>query len=119
MSVIQKAALNAQAHPYLLAAGGVLIILGLLMWRWSGRHDLKGLAMDAVWQIVRNKGNLATRTEIRDRLKALEAEQSNLARARAVAGHATRHLLAQVVGWVGFVVLLAGLAAVTGVLFWL
>jgi hypothetical protein len=45
----------AMTHPYLLGAGGLLMVLGLLLMRWASRHDLKGLAIDAAWEMAKNR----------------------------------------------------------------
>lgn len=93
-------------HPYLFGCGAVLVVLGILLWRWASRHDLKGLAVDAAIQVAWNKGSLtsAADTEIARRLKDIHADQSNVGRAKKVAGHAARHVVAQIAN-------IAGLAA--------
>lgn len=105
------------AHPYMLAAGGLLIIAGLLLYRWASRHDLKGLAVDAAWQVAKNRGRLDVDTELGNRLKEVRAEGSNVARAKMVAGHAVRHVVAQVLNVAALIALAAG-AVLIGLAVW-
>ena len=95
-------------HPYLLAAGGFLIICGLLLLRWASRYDLKGLAIDTVWQVAKNRGRVDVETELGNRVKELREESSNVGRAKMVAGHAARHVVAQVASIAGLVALALG-----------
>src|SRR5262245_60162823 len=85
------------AHPYLLGGGGVLIILGVLLFRWASRYDLKGLALDAAWQVAKSRGRLDVETDLGNRLEERQAEESKVERAKMVAGHAARHVAAQAI----------------------
>lgn len=96
------------AHPYLAATGLLLILIGVLLWRWSSRHDLKGMALDAAWQVAKNR-RLDVETDLGNRLKDLRSEGSNTRRAKLVAGHAVRHLLAPAVNITALVCLAAGM----------
>lgn len=95
-------------HPYLLAAGGFLIICGLLLLRWASRYDLKGLAIDTVWQVAKNRGRVDVETELGNRVKELREESTNVGRAKMVAGHAARHVAAQAASVAGLVALALG-----------
>ncbi len=104
-------------HPYLLAAGGVLIICGLLLMRWASRYDLKGLAIDAAWEVAKNR-RLNVETELGNRVKDLRDESSNTGRAKMVAGHAARHVAAQVATVAGLVALAAGALMIALAVWW-
>jgi hypothetical protein len=108
----------ALAHPYLLGFGAALLLLGSWLWRWSGRHDLKGMAVDAAWQVAKARGDLRARTDLGDKLKDLAAEKSNVGRATKAAGYAVRHAVAQVASVGSLVCLLAG-AALVAAAFWI
>lgn len=114
MSVLQ----TVLAHPYLVGSGVVLIIAGLLLCRWAGQYDLKGLATEAAIQVAWNKGDLNTETELGNRLKALKEEGSNLKRAQTVAGHATRHVLSRFVNMAGMIAIAAGIAMIAATFYW-
>lgn len=105
------------AHPYLLASGGILIVLGFLLFRWASRYDLKGLALDTAWQVVKNRGRVDTETDLGTRLKQLQAERSHVRRAGMLAGHATRHFAAQIASIAALVCLALG-AVLIGVALW-
>jgi hypothetical protein len=105
------------AHPYLLAGGGILILLGILLFRWASRYDLKGLAVDAAWEVAKNRGKLNVETEIGNRFKELQAEGSNVNRAKMVAGHAARHFVAQAASIAALVCFIAG-AGLIGLAWW-
>lgn len=104
-------------YPYLLAAGGLLIVLGLLLMRWASRHDLKGLAIDAAWEVAKNR-RLNVETELGNRVKDLGAEESNVGRAKMVAGHAARHVAAQVATIAGLIALAAGAILIALAVWW-
>jgi hypothetical protein len=108
----------AMTHPYLLAAGGLLIVCGLLLLRWASRHDLKGLAIDTAWEVAKNRGRVDVETEFGNRLKDLRAESSNIGRAKMVAGHAARHVAAQVATIAGLIALAGGAILVALALWW-
>lgn len=112
--------MHALSHPFLLAGGVLLILIGFRLWRWSSRHDLKGLAVDAAWQVARNKGHIAsvTDSDLAHRVKDLQAEGSNVGKAKKVAGVAARHFAAQIASLAGLVGMLAG-AGLIGAAFYL
>lgn len=105
-------------HPYLLAAGGILMVCGLLLLRWASRYDLKGLAIDTAWEVAKNRGRVDVETELGNRLKDLRAESSNVGRAKMVAGHAARHVAAQAASVAGLVALAAGVLLIALAVWW-
>ena len=105
-------------HPYLLGGGGVLIILGIFLFRWASRHDLKGLALDAAWQVAKNRGRVDTETDLGNRLKELQAEESNVQRAKMVAGHAARHVVAQAMTVAALICFAAGAVLIAIAVWW-
>ncbi|HEX4893921.1 MAG TPA: hypothetical protein VFV47_11580 [Hyphomicrobiaceae bacterium] len=108
------------SHPFLSGGGALLVLIGLLCMRWASRHDLKGLAVDAAWQVAWNrKLGAATDTEIAQRLKDVSGEATNAGKARKAAGLAVRHALAQAVSLAGLIgiglgIILIGLAFYLG-----
>ena len=109
--------MSALSHPYLLGSGVVLLLVGLWLWLWSSRHDLKGLAVDAAWQVAKARGNLSTETEVGNRIKDLAADGSNVGRAKKAAGYAARHVLAQIASLTGVIGILLGAALVAAAFF--
>lgn len=107
-----------QNHPALLGGGILLLLIGVLLWRWASRHDLKGMAVDAAWQVAKKRGDINTETELGNRLKELQADPSNLGRAKKVAGYGVRHVIAQIASLAGIVSMLGG-AALSAAAFYL
>jgi hypothetical protein len=107
------------ANPALLVAGLAVLFVGLWMWRWSSRNaiDVKGAALGAAWQGVR-QGRLDIPDDIKSRMNELANEGSNVGRAKKAGGMAIRHALAKVVGLAGLVAILAGLALSAAGVFW-
>lgn len=106
------------AHPWMLALGIAALIIGWLLMRWSGRHDMKGLAVDAAWTAAKSRGKNAMTPEIQAKLDALKADASAVGRTKQVAGMAARHFVAQVAGIAGIVALLAGAALIAAGIWW-
>jgi hypothetical protein len=106
------------AHPYLLGSGGVLIILGILLYRWASRYDLKGLAFDAAWQVAKHRGRLDVETDLGNRLKELQTEGSNVERAKMVAGHAARHVAAQAMNVAALICFAVGALLIAVAVWW-
>ena len=100
------------SHPWLVGIGIVLLIIGFWLWRWAGRHDLKGLAVDAAWQVAKARGDLSARSDLRDKLADLKADGSNVSRAKKAAGYAGRHVLAQIASLAGLVSMLGGVGLI-------
>ena len=96
-------------HPSLLVAGIVLLAIGIALFRWSGRHDMKGLAMGAAWKAATSRGKAAMTPEIQAKMDTFNADKSTVGRGKQLAGMTIRHFVAQVVGIVSYLAILAGL----------
>ncbi len=104
--------MHALSHPFLFGGGAMLLLIGFWLWRWASRHDLglKGLAVDAAWQVAKNKGKLSAlaQSDAANRVKDLQAEGSNVGKAKKAAGFAARHAMAKVASLAGLAGMLAG-----------
>ncbi len=105
------------SHPILLASGVLLLVVGGLLLRWAGRHDLKGMAVDAAWQVARNRSFNVT-TDLGARIGELRADASHAGRAKRAAGMAVRHVAAQAASIAGVAAMLIGVALIAVALFW-
>lgn len=105
-------AMSALNHPYLLAGGVLLMLVGFKLWRWAGRHDMKGLALDAAWQVAKARGDLKTHTYLGDKLNEVSGAETGAGKAKAAAGLAARHVAAQIASLAGIAGLLAGIAMI-------
>lgn len=106
------------ANPALLAAGIALLVLGLLLRRWSGRHSLTDQLTDAAWEAVKARDAGVIGREIKGKLDDINRSESLLGKAGSAAGYGIRHVVAQVVGIVGILALVAGLALSGLGIFW-
>lgn len=107
-------------HPYAVAAGVLVFLIGLWAWRWSSRHaiDLKGAALGAAWQGARSRKLPDMPDEIKTKFDAIANETSNVKRAQKAGGTVARHFVAQVMGIVGLIGLLGGVALIAAGVFW-
>jgi hypothetical protein len=92
----------------LIAFGIVAIVIGLLIRHRASRYSLTDMAVDAAWQTAKARGH--TQTDLEDKVREIAAEQSNVRRAKLVAGHAARHVWSQVLSMIGLTVVVVGLA---------
>ena len=102
------------SHPYLVVGGVLLLVVGVWLWRWSSRHDLKGMVVDAAWQVAKARGDFSVETDLGERLRDLKQDGSNVSRAKKVAGLGARHLVSQVAGIAAIVAMLSGVALLAG-----
>lgn len=112
----------AFAHPNWIAAGVVLLVLGLLMMRWAARNNVAAqmtdAAKDAALNALRKRGAVDVPDELRAKLSDLQAASGVSGKAKKVAGYALRHAVSQFVGVTGFLLAAAGaLAAVLGIFY--
>jgi hypothetical protein len=110
------------ANPWLLIAGLVLLILGVMLRRWASRHDLMsavaGGVKSAAFDAVRTGGKSLKGNPLTDKLQQVAAEGSHAGKAKKVAGFAVRHFVAQVAGIAGLIGILGGLALAAAGAFW-
>jgi hypothetical protein len=108
------------AHPYALAVGAVLFLIGIWAWRWSSRHaiDLKGAALGAAWQGARSRKIPDVPDDLKSKFDEIANETSNVKRAQKAGGTVARHFVAQVMGIVGLIGLLGGIALMAAGVFW-
>ena len=106
--------------PYLLAAGLAVFWLGVVMWRWAGRHsiDLKGAAMSSAITAARGRTRPTLPDQLKSQLHAVTAESSNIGRAKVVGGSVARHFIAKVAMMGSLASLLAGAVMVALSVLW-
>jgi hypothetical protein len=107
------------AHPNWLIAGIVVFLLGLWFWRWSSRNsiDLKGAAIGAAWQGVK-QGKLDVPEDLKQRYTDIAGERSNTKRAMKAANMGARHFIAKVFGLIGLAGMIGGLALAAAGIWW-
>lgn len=105
-------------NAWLMLVGAAAILIGVLLRRWAGRHDLKDAAMDSAWTLLRGRRSAQNPTEIEAKLRDIQAQPTWTGKATRTAGTAIGHVVAQVVGLVALVLILAGLALAAVGFFW-
>lgn len=110
------------AHPGLAVAGVVALVVGLLLRRWAARHDLKsalaGGVKHAALDAVRHGKDGHKSNPLAAKLHEVASHGSHAGKAKAVAGMAARHFVAQAASIAGLVAILGGLAATAAGIFW-
>jgi hypothetical protein len=105
-------------NAWLMVAGAALVLVGFLIRSWSGRYDLKDAAIESAWTVVRGRRTAENPTAIEAKLRDIQAEATWTGKATRTAGTAVMHVVAQVMGKVALVVILAGLALAAVGFFW-
>jgi hypothetical protein len=93
---------------WLMLAGAVLVLLGILARRWASRYDLKGAALDSAWTLLRGRRTAERPTTIEAKLSEIQSQPTWTGKASKAAGAA--HMLAQVGQAVALGLILVGLA---------
>jgi hypothetical protein len=106
------------AKAWLLLTGAALVLIGIFI-RWrSSRHDLKDAAIDSAWTLVRGQRSAENPTALEAKLSEIASQPTWTGKATTAAGTAARHFMAQVLGVVALVLILAGLALGVAGFFW-
>jgi hypothetical protein len=100
------------ASTWLILLGAAAILIGILVWRWTARHDLKDAAIDSAWTLLRGKRTAENPTAIEAKLRDIQASPTLAGKATRTAGTVLAHVLAQAMGVASLVLILAGIALV-------
>ena len=115
------------AYPYIhswpLAIAAVAVLaIGILLRRFAARHSMTGLiassARDAAFASLKARKMPEVPGALGAKFTDLRDTQSNVGRAKKVAGYGIRHFLAQAFGIAGLVAIVAGLALGVLSVFW-
>jgi hypothetical protein len=101
-----------------MLAGGIAVIVGILIKRWAARYDLKDAAMDSAWTLLRGKRTAENPTAIEAKLHDIQSQSTWTGKATRTATTAAGHVVAQIAQTVALVLLLIGVAMVGGGYFW-
>ncbi len=96
--------------PLLLTIGIAACWLGVVLWRWAARHriDLKGAAISSAYAAAKGRTAPALPGQLKSQFDAVNAETSNIGRAKVVGGSLARHFIAKVVTLSSLASLVAG-----------
>jgi hypothetical protein len=81
---------------WLMLAGAVLVLVGMLTRRWVARYDLRDAALDSAWTLLRGRRTADNPTAIEAKLRDIQAQPTWTGKATKAAGTGVAHLLAQV-----------------------
>lgn len=101
--------MTLDTNSWLFIWGGGLVLLALLIWWRMGRYDIKGAAVESVWQIARGKRTADNLTPIEMMASDIGAEATHLGKARRTVFTVIAHFLAQLLTIASYFILLAGI----------
>ncbi|MEJ2118916.1 MAG: hypothetical protein P8Y36_13930 [Alphaproteobacteria bacterium] len=93
-----------------LISGTVLIAIGYVFRSIASRYDFKGMLLCSAWQVMRGKRTAATPTDIEQRFGEINSANTKLGKARRLGTNVAGHFIAPVLGLIGLLFILAGLA---------
>lgn len=109
-------------NPIWLAAGGISILIGLLLVRWASRYDAAGIAVDAAWRMAKTGSATGARDElgrvVDEQLADLRADAARIGHARTALKHGSRFFIARFVTVAGLALMAIGAVLVAIALFW-
>lgn len=102
--------MGLETNIMLYIAAGISILLGMMMRRWSGQHDLIGALTGSAWQLIRGKRRGGQLTDIEERVAGITSAATTGGKIRRATGSVIGHLLSATAGLIGLVLILAGIA---------
>jgi hypothetical protein len=106
------------ANHWMIVAGGCLMLVGFLISRATSRHDLKGAVIDSAWQAARGRRTSDNPTEIEKKLQDIAGQTGVAGKAKAAAGTAAKHVVAQILGLVALIMMLCGAGLIAAGIWW-
>lgn len=96
-------------NEWMMVAGGVLALLAIVIFWTTGKHDLKGAALESAWQAARGRRTADNPTALDEKWNAIRNEATVAGKARRTAGTVIGHFIAQVLSVVATFMLLGGI----------
>jgi len=103
---------------WMMLAGAIAVVVGILIKRWAGRYDLKDAAIESAWTLLRGKRSAHNPTEIEAKLQDISSQATWTGKATKTATTAAGHFLAQIGQMVALFLMLVGLALLGASFFW-
>ena len=103
---------------WLMLAGAIAVLVGILVKRWASRYDLKEAAIGSAWTLLRGKRTAENPTEIEAKLHEIRSQATWTGKATKPATTAAGHFLAQIGQAAALFLMLVGLALVGAGYFW-
>lgn len=95
-------------NGWLMVWGGGLVLAAFLIWWRTGRYDIRGAAVDSVWQIARGRRTADNPTAIETMAQNIGAEATVVGKAKRTAFTVIGHFAAQAVSIAAYFILLIG-----------
>ncbi|MEQ1649368.1 MAG: hypothetical protein ABL898_12335 [Hyphomicrobiaceae bacterium] len=110
----------AVLHPLMLTSGIALLVLGILLWRYSARHsiDVKGAAISSGAAAIFSKKFPTVPQDMRDKFDNVANQTSHAGKAKAAGGTLFRAALAKLAFFLSLGSLLIGLIAIILAFYW-
>jgi hypothetical protein len=110
--------MNLGTNGWLAVWGGGLVLTALLIWWRTARYDIKGAAVDSVWQIARGRRTAENPTAIEVMANDIGAETTHLGKAKRTAFTVAAHFIAQALSVVALFMLPIGAVLLGLAWFW-
>jgi len=105
-------------NGWLAIWGGGLVLTAILIWWRTARYDIKGAAVDSVWQIARGRRTADNPTAIEVMANEIGAEATVAGKAKRTAFTVAGHFIAQALSVVAVFMLLIGIVLLGVAWFW-
>jgi len=99
-----------ETDGWLMVSGAILVALALLIWWRTGRYDIKGAAIESVWQIARGRRTKDNPTAIEDMAHKIGSAPTHFDKARRTVFTILGHFIAQALSVAALFLAGAGLA---------
>lgn len=101
--------MTLDTNSWLFIWGGGLVLLAILIWWRIGRYDIKGAAVESVWQVARGKRTADNLTPIEMMANEIGAEGTHFGKARRTISTVIAHFIAQFLNIAAYFLVLIGL----------
>jgi hypothetical protein len=105
-------------NGWLAVWGGGLVLTAILIWWRTSRYDIKGAAVDSVWQIARGRRTAENPTAIEMMANEIGAEATVAGKAKRTAFTVAGHFVAQALSVMALFMLLIGAVLLGLAWFW-
>lgn len=102
---------------WLMIAGGVLVLISVIIFWTTAKYDLKGAALESAWQAARGRRTLENPTALDQKWNEIRNEATVTGKARRTAGTVIGHFVAQMLGVLATFMLIGG-ALMLAIGFW-
>ncbi len=105
-------------NAWLAIWGGGLVLTAILIWWRTARYDIKGAAVDSVWQLARGRRTADNPTAIEVMAGEIGAEATHLSKAKRTVFTVAGHFIAQALSIAAYFLVLIGIVLLGLAWFW-